>query len=310
MTINNKKLEREENIIIFGNKNRLLLMKNNDYNEYYIDSTFKIIPRKFNNYKLLTIATNDISNNLTLLIGFVCFKYQDSTSYYNIFKYLNELYNFNPKIIHSDFQKSIGKAINISKFFTNNVIQVKCFFHFINALKNKMKIYKLIKKENYKEIYAIINNILLLCFIDEENIEKLKLIILNKLDEHRKYDKFISYLKRTWFKKGRKDFNYSKVIKEYYNNIKIIDKMYLTNNIIESLHSKINSYLPKHKTTVYNFIKSLENVIFNDTIKNNSVKRYDFKTRSLLILIDKENLNNNVHWVDYEVFIKYLNAIN
>ena len=138
----------------------------------------------------------------------------------------------------------------------------------------------------------------------------MKLIILNKLDEHRKYDKFISYLKRTWFKKGRKDFNYSKVIKEYYNNIKIIDKIYLTNNIIESLHSKINSYLPKHKTTVYNFIKSLENVIFNDTIKNISVKRYDFKTRSLLILIDKENLNNNVHWVDYEVFIKYLNAIN
>ena len=30
MTINNKKLEREENIIIFGNKNWLLLMKNND----------------------------------------------------------------------------------------------------------------------------------------------------------------------------------------------------------------------------------------------------------------------------------------
>ena len=138
----------------------------------------------------------------------------------------------------------------------------------------------------------------------------MKLIILNKLDEHRKYDKFISYLKRTWFKKGRKDFNYSKVIKEYYNNIKIIDKIYLTNNIIESLHSKINSYLPKYKTTVYNFIKSLENVIFNDTIKNISVKRYDFKTRSLLILIDKENLNNNVHWVDNEVFIKYLNAIN
>ena len=62
ITINNKKLEREENLIIFGNKNRLLLMKNNEYNEYYIDSTFKIIPRKFNNYKLLTIATNDNTN--------------------------------------------------------------------------------------------------------------------------------------------------------------------------------------------------------------------------------------------------------
>ena len=29
----------------------------------------------------------------------------------------------------------------------------------MNALKNKMKIYKLIKKKNYKEIYSIINNI-------------------------------------------------------------------------------------------------------------------------------------------------------
>ena len=85
--------------------------------------------------------------------------------------------------------------------------------------------------------------------------------------------------------------------------------MFLTNIIIESLHSKINYYLPKRKTTVYNFIKSLENVIFNDTIKNNNIKRYDFKTRSLLILINKENLNNNIHWIDYEVFIKYLNAI-
>ena len=34
--------------------------------------------------------------------------------------------------------------------------------------------------------------------------------------------------------------------------------MYLTNNIVESLHSKINLYLPKHKSTKYNLIKALE----------------------------------------------------
>ena len=219
--------------MIFGNKKRLLLMKNNDYIEYSIDSTFKIIPKKFDNYKLLTIVTNDISNNLTLLIGFVCFKYQYSTSYYNIFKYLNEIYNFNPKISIRFFQKSIGVAINNSKFFTKNIIHVKCSFHFINALKNKMKLYKLTSKENYKEIYTIINNILLLCSINEENIEILKQIILDKLDNFKKYGKFISYLQRTWFKKSRKDFNYSKIINDYYNSNKNIDKMYLTNNIIE-----------------------------------------------------------------------------
>ena len=98
ITINNKILDREKNLIIFGNKNRLLLMKNNEYIEYFIDSTFKVIPKKFNNYKLLTIATIDIPNNFTILIGFVCFKYQYSTSYYNIFKYLNEIYNLNQKL--------------------------------------------------------------------------------------------------------------------------------------------------------------------------------------------------------------------
>jgi len=40
--------------------------------------------------------------------------------------------------------------------------------------------------------------------------------------------------------------------------------MYLTNNIVKSIHSKINYNLPKHKTTVYDFIKALENIILYD----------------------------------------------
>ena len=46
--------------------------------------------------------------------------------------------------------------------------------------------------------------------------------------------------KKKRFKKSRKDFNYSKIIKNYYNNNQIINEIYLTNNIIESIHSKIN----------------------------------------------------------------------
>jgi hypothetical protein len=89
-----------------------------------------------------------------------------------------------------------------------------------------MKLYKLTSKENYKEIYKIINNILLLYFIDEKNIENLKQIILKKLDILKKYGKFSSYLKRTCFKKSKKDFNYFKIIKNYYNNNQINNKMY------------------------------------------------------------------------------------
>ena len=77
----------------------------------------------------------------------------------------------------------------------------------------------------------------------------------------------ISYLKKSWFKKNRKDFNYSDIINNYYNNKNILDKMYLTNNIMESIHSKLNFYLPKHKTTIYYFINTLESIILNVKLK-------------------------------------------
>ena len=149
----------------------------------------------------------------------------------------------------------------------------------------------------------------MLCFINTNLFEELKKIIIEKLISLKKYNKFIEYLKRTWFKKGRIDYNYSDIIKKYYNNNDIINKMFLTNNIIESIHSKINQFLPKHKTTVYNFIKALENIIFNDTIKYNILYRTDFKTRSLLLLLEKENLINELHWVKNDIFEKYYNDI-
>ena len=85
--------------------------------------------------------------------------------------------------------------------------------------------------------------------------------------------------------------------------------MYLTNNIIESIHSKINNYLQKHKTTVYNFIKALENIIFNDSIKYNNLHRTDYKTKSLILLIEKENLNKELRWIKYDIFQKYYKEI-
>ena len=57
--------------------------------------------------------------------------------------------------------------------------------------------------------------------------------------------------------------------------------------MVESIHSKINLYLPKHKSTKYNLIKALENIIFNDSMKIANLERYDYKTKALLDLIEK-----------------------
>ena len=44
------------------------------------------------------------------------------------------------------------------------------------------------------------------------------------------------------FIKNDLEFNYSYFIEEYYNNDEALNKLYITNNIIESLHSKINNF--------------------------------------------------------------------
>ena len=78
--------------------------------------------------KLMTLSSIDEKNNRTVLLCFILFIYMDWTSYLNIFKYLNELYKFNPSIIHTDYEKSLEIAINKSNFFSEKIIHIKCFF--------------------------------------------------------------------------------------------------------------------------------------------------------------------------------------
>ena len=52
----NNKEQRGEKIIVFGAKETLKLLNDKDVSEYFIDITFKYIPKKFRLYQLLTIS--------------------------------------------------------------------------------------------------------------------------------------------------------------------------------------------------------------------------------------------------------------
>ena len=43
-----------------------------------------------------------------------------------------------------------------------------------------------------------------------------------------------------------------------------------------------------------------------DSIKIDNYKRYDHISKSLILLIERENLNNDFKWISYETFNKYL----
>jgi len=85
--------------------------------------------------------------------------------------------------------------------------------------------------------------------------------------------------------------------------------MYITNNIVEFIYSRINYYLPKHKYNKHNFIKCIENIIYHDSIKNNDVIRHDYKTKGLLVIIEKEKINKDPKWINYETFQTYFDKI-
>ena len=80
-------------------------------------------------------------------------------------------------------------------------------------------------------------------------------------------------------------------------------------NILESLHSKISNNLSGSYPSKYNFIKCMKIIPINDIIKHDNYKRYDFITKLILLLIEKENLNKYYKWFDYETFRKYLKFI-
>ena len=55
-----------------------------------------------------------------------------------------------------------------------------------------------------------------------------------------------------------------------------IQHFYAANNIEESLHNKLNIYIPTKKITYHNFIISLNNVIFNYETPKVNITRHDY----------------------------------
>ena len=75
----------------------------------------------------------------------------DIVSYKKIFKYLYENLGFDPLIIHTDYEAALSIAINESEFFTNKILYIRCFFHLMQAIREKCKYLGLFKKKNYQK---------------------------------------------------------------------------------------------------------------------------------------------------------------
>ena len=154
---NNKIEEKEERIYYFGKDNNMKLLSEEFSKEIFMDITFKVIPKIYRPYKLLIIAAITKTSNVPKQLIFILLKSLNEETYSRIFGYLNLNYNFKPSIIHSDFEKAIHAAIKKSEFL-NNTIHSRCFFHFSQMIRNKLKkIYNKNKRLNKISVEIIRN---------------------------------------------------------------------------------------------------------------------------------------------------------
>ena len=93
----------------------LLNYKNNT--QYGLDITYKIIPKSFTRYKMMTIYAIDNKTNLPKLAALICLQNYDTESLKKIFGLLTVSFSFSPKFITTDYSYSQIKALKECETF-------------------------------------------------------------------------------------------------------------------------------------------------------------------------------------------------
>ena len=88
-----------------------------------------------------------------------------------------------------------------------------------------------------------------------------------------------------------------------------MDKFYTTNNIVESINSKLNYYLPKKSTNNIDFLNSIMKLLSNSILNDKNIIRHDYVTRSIILLIEDLKFNDNLKWLNYDDLNSYLKKV-
>ena len=93
------------------------------------------------------------------------------------------------------------------------------------------------------------------------------------------------------------------------DKLKALNKLYMTNNICESIHGLISKNLPNTRVTKNNFRDTINYIIKNNDFKTKNIIRRDYITRTLVVIIEKYDLNKDYKFIQYDIFKKELENV-
>ena len=282
-----KKTKENNNFYIWFiiSKEMIKRIQNNINSQFFCDTTYRCIPPTIKNYKLFIISSYDFLEKKIFICAYILIPNEKEETYTFIFDKLKKDFSFNPFIITLDHAKYISNAI---KKIYPETIQVKCFFHFMQAINKNLKKYGLINKKNIKDNTELIFNIKLLCFVDPSLLEKFYKDIENEYKKNKDYKKFFEYFNRQWSPYGGKKklkfippWNYYSLL-----NSQNFDKkhMFFTNNISESINHLLNSNFKYKYPTFSEWKKTILTVVDNYYSKEGPIQRKDYITKIMIYL--------------------------
>ena len=303
-------------IIFFGDKNMVIYLNDKNIDEYYFDTSFKIIQKKMQFFKFLIISGYDTSDNAIKICAYIFIEHPDINSYYNVFKYLNEEYNFNPKKIFHDYDEDLINALDKEYLFKQKPIKKYCFFYYEKILRNKCKIISPSRKNINLSCLELIINILILSFINRDKINEMKKIIFDKCRKTEECLRLFEFLDKNFISKFINEINISKIIYLNYNDYKAninqeLKQFYEIKNRCELINITLEHFLPRYPINTNIFINKFRTLFSNNNTiikyeKNNIKQRYDFNIQTLLYIIQENKINENPNWINVELYLNTL----
>ena len=303
-TQSGKKSIYHEHIIYISN---YFIKKLRDSEHYYIDGTF-IYP---NGFKQLIVILYYEKNSLKRYPGlFALINNKTENGYKEMFKSIFNILtieytrSLKLKSITTDFEPGLINALNQ---IVPDVRKVGCFYHFVRAIKQKIKSLHILNIDNTDKD-NLLNDIFMLPFSFKTDEYTNADSFCNKYEKL--FPEFINYFKRQWlsyFKNGflnysylKKDFRSNSYIENYNRRIKLKLSKYLYGK------SKVKISWP----LFFYFIRSEEEEYRNDNINyENSLEfKYNIKNvNSEKYKINKKNINkiketNKRKWLSFNNF--------
>ena len=106
------------------------LLNDKNINQYFIDTTYKSVPKDLDNAKaLLVIIGYNYSKDIFELILVALLSHEDTSILIEFYNFIINTYNWESKILTFDFAKSNINAIKEVFKNKNNIKLIPCFFH-------------------------------------------------------------------------------------------------------------------------------------------------------------------------------------